>query len=308
MFSHSPLIPFALVTDTLEIFARESLPVKELLRSYPSDEFGNKEEAETARTSGNRADPTLRFHPPLPFEKRLENIPGSVLAESLPLEVAATDQNCLSDKTDKDTEVMGMLSEFYEKILRKLRIEKKDSSSGPQSLRRKRLLTTKELKERNRNFRISSVVVRPRSNTEIVIERRRYSRSNALVNTELLVFSAFYWLVYITELRLFNSNGITNRDTRRRLKAQNMELMPPISNNYLQASHKKNELSNCTQLAERKRSRSDSAPSLPIIISGKAETGPTHLSLVSTGSILAPTYRSRTASIKQPTIIRVTLE
>uniref|UniRef100_A0A1I7X8F1 Uncharacterized protein n=1 Tax=Heterorhabditis bacteriophora TaxID=37862 RepID=A0A1I7X8F1_HETBA len=83
MFSHSPLIPFALVTDTLEIFARESLPVKELLRSYPSDEFGNKEEAETARTSGNRADPTLRFHPPLPFEKRLENIPGSVLAGDL---------------------------------------------------------------------------------------------------------------------------------------------------------------------------------------------------------------------------------
>uniref|UniRef100_A0A1I7WZ01 HalOD1 domain-containing protein n=1 Tax=Heterorhabditis bacteriophora TaxID=37862 RepID=A0A1I7WZ01_HETBA len=50
-------------------------------------------------------------------EEGLENIPGSVL-ESLPLEVAATDLNCLSDRTDKDM-VFGR--EYYPRTLKDLR-------------------------------------------------------------------------------------------------------------------------------------------------------------------------------------------
>ncbi|KAK6043539.1 hypothetical protein COOONC_18955 [Cooperia oncophora] len=82
----------------------------------------------------------------------------------------------------------------------------------------------------------------------------------------------------------------------------------PSSSEITDRSGKSNK--KITQLAEvtveNRRQRSDSAP---LASSHQARRpNPAYLSLLSTGSILAPTYRSRTATLSRPTFVKVTVE
>ncbi|KAK6740761.1 hypothetical protein RB195_008921 [Necator americanus] len=154
---------------------------------------------------------------------------------------------------------MRVITELYERLKRKLTIEQRRSNSTKSKLSR-----TQSAKEmRQKRSETGTIVVRPRADTEIVIEKRRYSKSvSASTNS--------------TD----NNNKIT--------------------------VHKKPSKPT-TSTASSRRSRADSAPSAPIV--SVRRPNPSHLGLVSTGSMLAPTYRSRTATVgKATTVVRVTVE
>ncbi|CAJ0600499.1 unnamed protein product [Cylicocyclus nassatus] len=130
---------------------------------------------------------------------------------------------------------MKVLTEWYEKIKRKLTVEHRKPSLSSQGSGR---YSKEDLRLRMRTTSI--VVLRPRADTEIIIERRRCSRKS--------------------------SSACAKNKTQKEVTCRN---------------------------------RAESAPLAPLV----QRTTPNHLTLVSTGSMLAPIYRSRTATIGKSTNI-----
>ncbi|RCN47802.1 hypothetical protein ANCCAN_06139 [Ancylostoma caninum] len=156
---------------------------------------------------------------------------------------------------------MNLLSELYEKLKRKLTIEQRKPSGSQSSLSKtSRSQSVRETSTRPKVSTTSTVVVRPRAGTEIIIERRRCSKSLSVAD-----------------------------------------------NNARATLHKKLSRQATPTADSARRRRADSAPSAAFIPTRRQN--PSHLSLVSTGTILAPTYRSRTATLGRPaTLVRVTVE
>ncbi|KAL6728544.1 hypothetical protein Aduo_010307 [Ancylostoma duodenale] len=78
---------------------------------------------------------------------------------------------------------MNLLSELYEKLKRKLTIEQRKPSGSQSSLSRtSRSQSVRETSMRPKMSAASTVVVRPRAGTEIIIERRRCNTCKSIID------------------------------------------------------------------------------------------------------------------------------
>ncbi|EYB97397.1 hypothetical protein Y032_0141g2248 [Ancylostoma ceylanicum] len=78
---------------------------------------------------------------------------------------------------------MNLLSELYEKLKRKLTIEQRKPSGSQSSVSKtSRSQSVRETSMRPKVSAAGTVVVRPRAGTEIVIERRRCSKSLSIMD------------------------------------------------------------------------------------------------------------------------------
>ncbi|KAJ1349165.1 hypothetical protein KIN20_004631 [Parelaphostrongylus tenuis] len=160
----------------------------------------------------------------------------------------------------QDGDNMNNLIEFFQRLKRKLSFsqltpnDRKPNSTGTQNVN--------ETRQRSRTTDTSSVVVRPRSETEISIQRNLCKDRPHASQTNICD----------------SSKG--DRMNKKKLQKD--------------------------KAVEQRRTRAHSAPVQPFIISRRSD--PIHLNLISTGSILAPRYRSRTATLGKYAVVRLTIQ